>query len=298
VAAILRSPAVALFAARAAAVQPGFAVTPDNAAAVAALCRLLDGLPLAIEVAALWVGTLPVQTILARLTEFAEASPTEESPLDLLSDGYRDVAGSGQIVRAALASCYEALTPEERALLRRLAVFDGDIPLSAVEASWSPSAAGWSSAAGRRRGSGALRALRGLVSQGLLRRATEAHPPRFRMLRLVRAFALERLAAEVERDTARVVEDGRRGTPLLAAPTRPLLPPPPPAPDSAALSRLSPRERVVLRHVAAGLSNRDVARELSLSERTVAHHLTAIFTKLGVESRTAAAAVALRSGLT
>ena len=65
-----------------------------------------------------------------------------------------------------------------------------------------------------------------------------------------------------------------------------------------AVSSLSPRERSVLRLVAGGLSNRAIARELSLSERTVAHHLTAIFNKLGVASRTAAAALALRSGLT
>ena len=90
---------------------------------------------------------------------------------------------------------------------------------------------------------------------------------------------------------------------LTSAPACPPLPPPARPPGASIhnempeMAGLSPRERVVLRLVAAGLSNRAIARELSLSERTVAHHLTAIFNKLGVASRTAAAAFALRCGL-
>ncbi|HEX2183992.1 MAG TPA: helix-turn-helix transcriptional regulator, partial [Chloroflexota bacterium] len=79
---------------------------------------------------------------------------------------------------------------------------------------------------------------------------------------------------------------------LLAAP-RSSTPEGPPK----GLDDLSQRERDVLRLVAAGKSNREIAAELVLSERTVAHHLTSIYNKLGVASRTAAAALALRAGL-
>ena len=293
--AILRCPAVALFVARATAVSPAFAVTQENARAVAALCRRLDGLPLALELAALWVGTLPVETILARLS----GGPAKAA-LDLLSHGYRDLPPDRQSMRAALASAYEALPPDEQTLFRRLAVFDGAFSLGDAEAVWAATTAAEGPAGGR---AGALHIVRTLVGQGLLHRTADSHPPRFRMLHVVRAFALERLFAGGEWEKVGRLADARRGVPLLSTPARPLLPAPSPPSSGAsggevpATASLSPRERVVLRLVARGMSNREIARELNLSERTVAHHLTAIFNKLGVASRTAAAALALRGGL-
>jgi predicted ATPase/DNA-binding NarL/FixJ family response regulator len=107
--------AVRLFADRAAAVRPGFAVGPDNAADVAAICRALDGLPLAIELAAARIGVLSVEQIGARLGDrFA-----------LLTTGDRSAAPRHRTLRATMEWSYEMLTTAERTLFRRLSLFAG-----------------------------------------------------------------------------------------------------------------------------------------------------------------------------
>jgi predicted ATPase/DNA-binding NarL/FixJ family response regulator len=107
--------AVRLFADRAAAVRPGFAVGPDNAAVVEAICRALDGLPLAIELAAARIGVLSVEQIAARLDDrFA-----------LLTAGDRSAAPRHRTLRATIEWSYEMLTAAERTLFRRLSVFAG-----------------------------------------------------------------------------------------------------------------------------------------------------------------------------
>ncbi len=110
-----RNEAVRLFADRAAASRPGFTVGPDNAAAVAAVCRALDGLPLAIELAAARIRVLSVEQISARLDDrFA-----------LLTDGDRSAAPRQRTLRAAIEWSHEMLTVPERTLFRRLSVFAG-----------------------------------------------------------------------------------------------------------------------------------------------------------------------------
>ncbi|HUS16519.1 MAG TPA: tetratricopeptide repeat protein [Chloroflexia bacterium] len=116
--------AVELFRQRAAAVSPGFTLTEDTGAAVGAICRRLDGLPLAIELAAARVKGLPPATILARL----------DDRLALLAGGPRDVPARQQTVRAAIGWSYDLLTAGEQQLFRRLAVFQGGHPVDAVEA--------------------------------------------------------------------------------------------------------------------------------------------------------------------
>ncbi|MEZ4769976.1 MAG: helix-turn-helix domain-containing protein [Caldilineales bacterium] len=120
----LRYPAVAMFAERAQAVEPGFAVTDDNAALIAEMCRRLDGLPLAIELVAARVNLLPPDELLAHLN----------GPWMLSLDGLRDVSARQKTLRGAVGWSYDLLSPAEQALFARLAVFAGGCTLPAAEA--------------------------------------------------------------------------------------------------------------------------------------------------------------------
>ena len=124
VGALARSEAVRLFTERAAAAQPDFAVTAANAPAVAELCRRLDGIPLALELAAAWVRVLPVEQLLGRL----------EDRFRLLTGGSRTAPARHQTLRAAVDWSYALLTAAERALFARLSVFAGGFSLEAAEA--------------------------------------------------------------------------------------------------------------------------------------------------------------------
>ncbi|HEV8636796.1 MAG TPA: tetratricopeptide repeat protein, partial [Chloroflexota bacterium] len=171
------SAAVALFADRTREVQPGFAVTEENAAAVAEICRRLDGLPLAIELAAARGRLLPPAALLARL----------EPRLPLLTGGARDLPARQQTLRRAIDWSHDLLEPAEQALFRRLAVFVGGCTLPAAEAVGGPAG---------ELGIGVLDGLASLVDKGLLwQRATPEGEPRVGMLELIREYALERLAA-------------------------------------------------------------------------------------------------------
>jgi predicted ATPase/DNA-binding CsgD family transcriptional regulator len=110
-----RYEAVRLFADRAAASKPGFSVGPDNVAAITAICRALDGMPLAIELAAARVRALSVEQIVARL----------DDRFGLLTAGDRSAAPRQRTLRAAIEWSYELLTGPERALFRRLSIFSG-----------------------------------------------------------------------------------------------------------------------------------------------------------------------------
>ena len=174
------SDAVRLFVTRAEAVQPDFALTPDNAVAVVEICRRLDGLPLAIELAAARVKVLPPAALLARL----------DHRLPLLTGGGRDVPERQQTMRAAIAWSHDLLTLEEQVLFRRLAIFAGGFMLEAAEAVASKS---------DESGIDPFEGVASLLDKSLLRQ--EAGPgvePRFAMLETVREFALEQLGASGE----------------------------------------------------------------------------------------------------
>ena len=177
---IAMADSVRLFAARAQAARSDYALTDADAPAVAQLCRRLDGLPLAIELAAARVAHLPPTALLRRL----------EPRLPLLTGGPRDQPARLRTMRDAIAWSHDLLTPEEQALFRRLSVFAGGCTLEAAEAV---------AAAAGEHGIGVLDGLGSLVDKSLLR--PEAGPDgeaRFGMLETVREFGLERLAASGE----------------------------------------------------------------------------------------------------
>jgi non-specific serine/threonine protein kinase len=120
--AIAQAPAVELWRQRVAAVDPSFALTPDNAPIVVEICRRLDGLPLAIELAAARTRVFPPRTLLERLSH----------RLHVLTSGPRDLPARQQTLRAALAWSYDLLLPAEQALFRRLSVFQGGCTLEAA----------------------------------------------------------------------------------------------------------------------------------------------------------------------
>jgi len=177
---LLSSPAVALFCARAQAVRPTFALSEANAADVAALCCRLDGLPLALELAAARVRMLPPQALLSRL----------EQGLDVLSDGPRDLPARQQTLRATIAWSHALLSEPERLLFRRLAVFAGGCTLTAAEAVCNPNG---------ELGIETLNGLTALVENNLvIEREGAEGEPRFGMLETVRQYALEQLEASGE----------------------------------------------------------------------------------------------------
>jgi predicted ATPase/transcriptional regulator with XRE-family HTH domain len=180
-----QSAAVRLFVARAQAVQEDFVLTPDNAAAVNALCRRLDGLPLAIELAAARVKVLPPRALLARL----------EQRLPVLTGGGRDLPARQQTMRDTIAWSYDLLTPVEQILFRRLAVFVGGCTLAAAAAVVSN---------GVYAASDPFEGIASLVDKSVLKQELGANDePRFGMLETVREFALEQLAASGEEATVR-----------------------------------------------------------------------------------------------
>ncbi len=180
--ALLRVEAVRLFADRARAVQPDFRLTRGNAASIAQLCRRLDGLPLAIELAAAWARLLSPAEIVARLDERFE----------LLSNGGRTVAPRQQTLRATIDWSYRLLDEQEQRLFARLAVFAGGFTLAAVESLCDGSAT-------------ALRLLARLVDRSLVSvdASSDADETRYRLLETVRAYAEERLRALGEVDAWR-----------------------------------------------------------------------------------------------
>jgi non-specific serine/threonine protein kinase len=184
--------AIALFRDRARLVQPDFALTAETAAPVVAICHRLDGLPLAIELAAAWVRVLPPPALLARL----------EPRLPLLRGGAADQPPRLRTMQDAIAWSYDRLSEPEQRLFRRLAVFVGGFTLEAAE--WV--AGGGLQEIGTRPQPATLDLLAGLIDKSLVQLAQEAgREPRFTMLETIREFALERLAesGEVELVAAR-----------------------------------------------------------------------------------------------
>jgi predicted ATPase/class 3 adenylate cyclase len=167
---------VRLFVERATAVKPGFAVTNENAPAVAEICARLDGLPLAIELAAARIKILEPQAMLDRL----------EHALTFLTTGARDLPARQRTLRDAIAWSYELLTESEARLFARMSVFVGGFGLDAAEEICNPDV---------ELGMDTLEGVASLANKSLLRHMdTGPEEPRFFMLETIREFASERLA--------------------------------------------------------------------------------------------------------
>lgn len=201
-AAARRADAVELFVVRAQAMHPTFTLTDDNAGAVADICRRLDGLPLAIELAAARAAVLPPHALLTRL----------ERRLPLLTGGPRDAPRRLRTMRDAIAWSHDLLSIEEQVLFRRLAVFVGGCTLEAAEA-----------VAG---GGDVLEGIDSLVAGSLVHVEDDPHgDPRYVMLETIREFAREHLVECGELDeihhrhaawylaVAEEAEDALRGGP-------------------------------------------------------------------------------------
>jgi predicted ATPase/DNA-binding CsgD family transcriptional regulator len=179
------SPAVRLFVTRAQAVRPAFEITEANAAEVEAICRRLDGLPLAIELAAARVRHLTPGELASRLVDEKEGAA-----LGVLTGGPRDAPNRQQALRYAIAWSHDLLVSAEQTLFRRLSIFVGGFTLEAAEAVVNT---------GGRADIDVVEGIAALVDQSLLQQEEEdAGTSRYGMLETVREFALEQLAASGE----------------------------------------------------------------------------------------------------
>ena len=185
---LARSPAVRLFVERVRDVQPDFHLTPANGGTVAAICRRLDALPLALELAASWIKVLTAEDLLRRLAHdvlLSTAAP-------------RDLPERQRTINATVAWSYQLLGPNEQRAFRRLGALPGRFPIEAAEAVL----------AGRDGGSvnsdEALGATASLIDRSLLLRAETSVTtrPLYQMLETVRAYAALELTAAGERDDA------------------------------------------------------------------------------------------------
>jgi predicted ATPase len=170
---------VRLFAERAHAAHPGFELNSGNAAAVAAICRRLDGLPLAIELAAARVRLLPPAALLARL----------DDRMGLLTGGARDLPERQRTLRNTLDWSYGLLSPGEQALFAQLGVFAGTFSLPAAEAVGDDAVV----PADPDRAGHVIDTLGALVDSSLVQAETLDSEPRFGLLETIREYALERL---------------------------------------------------------------------------------------------------------
>jgi predicted ATPase/DNA-binding SARP family transcriptional activator len=173
-AALVQNEAVALFVARARAVRPDFEVTRENAAVVAAICAAVEGLPLALELAAARMKLLAPESLLERLRD----------RLDTLTARARDVPERQRTLRATIDWSYDLVGPEERRLFAELSVFPGEFSIEVAEAICRTE----------------VRTIEALVDSSLVQPAGDG---RFRMLEIVRQHAAERLEEEGDVDSVR-----------------------------------------------------------------------------------------------
>ncbi|MFN8665287.1 MAG: LuxR C-terminal-related transcriptional regulator [Thermomicrobiales bacterium] len=187
--------AVQLFVTRAKAADAAFGITAANAATIAAICRRLDGLPLAIELAVARLRSLPPATLLAHL----------DQALPLLTEGARDQPHRLRTMRAAIAWSYELLEPEEQRLFRRLSVFIGGFDLHGAAAVVGDDRGGGVSSGDAGATLNLLNGITSLVEKSLLQVMPDmdGNAPRYRMLETVREFGNEQLRSTGEEERAR-----------------------------------------------------------------------------------------------
>ncbi|NUR85152.1 MAG: LuxR family transcriptional regulator, partial [Nonomuraea sp.] len=180
----LNGDAMTLFIDRAAAIVPGFAATPANRPLIATLCRRLDGIPLAIELAVVRLRALPLEELVSRI----------DNRLRLLSGGMRRALERHQTLRMTIDWSHDLCTAQERLLWARLSVFAGEFGLGAVEVICE---------GGELTGDDVIDSLIGLVDKSVVLREDREGAAHYRMLDTVREYGAERLAALGEEDALR-----------------------------------------------------------------------------------------------
>ncbi|HZU69901.1 MAG TPA: LuxR C-terminal-related transcriptional regulator [Ktedonobacteraceae bacterium] len=187
---LLQYEAVALFMQQAQAIKPDFRITSANAATIAEICVRLDGLPLALVLAASRIKLLPPKTLLQRL----------EHRLSILTDGPRNLPPRQRTLRNTIAWSYDLLSVEEQRLFRRLSVFVGGCTLEAIEAI---------STAPDDKTTEILNRVTSLVDKSLLQQVErEGNEPRLLFLETIREYALEQLIASGEMEATRQAQAG------------------------------------------------------------------------------------------
>lgn len=299
------NPAVALFSTRAHALDPRFRLTETNALAIAEICRRLDGLPLAIELAAAHIQLFSPQQMLSRLSQ----------RLDMFKESRRDLPGRQSTLRSSIQWSYDLLSEDVQRLFRRLCFFTGGCSLTAITSICQIL------------GDDPLSVERGvgiLLDHSLLQQSESENGDRqFVFLETVRDFGLKELITAKELGMVRAAHEKyfrhlRSATRevqlyILEQPPLEYQPPQQPGTDASSLphrsssipdtdtktiqltsasskypSGLTEREVQVLRLIVQGLTNKQIAKELVLSPRTINIHVTSIYNKLGVNSRSAA----------
>ena len=177
---LLQYSSIALFVQRAQAIQPDFRLVHGNAPAVSEICARLDGLPLAIELAAARIKMFPPQAMLGRL---------QESSLGLLTSGAHDLPARQQTLRSAIQWSYDLLNADEQRTFRWMSVFVSGCTLEAALTAIEPLAS--------------LDMLDSLVNKSILRQTETDGTPRLAMLETIREFGLEQLAHTHELEAAR-----------------------------------------------------------------------------------------------
>ncbi len=207
---LMQEASVRLFVLRTQAIQPAFDVTPANARAIAEVCVHLDGLPLAIELAAARSKLLPPQALLKRLSH----------RLDVLTGGAQDLPARQQTLRNTLQWSYDLLTEQEQRLFRWLSIFVGGCTLEAAEAVCQASG---------EQASSVLEGIASLLDKSLVQQTErEGEALRLVMLETIREFGLECLQKQGELDAARraharyYVAFAEQAEPLIRGPEQPL----------------------------------------------------------------------------
>jgi predicted ATPase len=270
---LVQYPSVKLFLQRAQAVKSDVKLTLGNAVAIVELCIALDGLPLAIELAAVHMKWLTPQALLARL---------DHRRLSLLTGGARDLPERQQALQNTITWSYDLLSDEEQRLFRLLAVFEGGFQFEAVEA------------VSHTLGDGTIpiwRVVSSLIDKSLLQ-AKEQSGGKIclHMLETLREYALECLVEHGEEEVTRQAHAAYYLQLQTASSSAAVFPP---------LSGidLTPRELEVLRLLAQGLTSAQIGERLFIGLVTVNSHVRSIYSKLEVTSRAAATRYALEHHL-
>ena len=177
--ALIQSPATTLFIQRVQEVQPDFQLTEENANTIIEICARLDGLPLALELAAARIKLLPPKAMLKKL---------QESPLQFLTSGARDLPARQQTLRNAIQWSYDLLNEDEKYAFRWLAIFVGGCTLEAAQSVTRLPAS--------------MDVIESLVGKNLVRQTEMEGAPRLAMLETIREFGLEQLKKESELEPA------------------------------------------------------------------------------------------------